>query len=764
MNENINNNTILEEEESSFDFKKLKALLILNVHWILLSVVACFLVAGIYLWFAPTKVTVEGTMELIDRSQKGKGGSMSIGQSMLNALPMNLGSMTGGGPSNIESEKEILKSNTLLRTVVKDLGLYTEYSVSRLGRKSILYGDQPVSVSLDEAHLKWLDTELPLTFHQIELTIRKGVDGYTVEPVLIEGKQETELPAQTFATLPATLKTDYGTLSLTENTTLTDKQRKAFEGDYTLEVTITPPTTAANVFKGNLLLEPPSKKVTNMLSIKIKDENLMRGLDFVNHLVEAYNQRANDEKNEEARKTDEFINTRLARLDTELGTSDADWEGSKKNFQIIAPEVDAAEVVQKKGVYELQLVELGTQIQLHDYLSEFIHDPANLFEIIPAGVANMGASTSAMGTSSSGAGASSASSAAGASGATAQAYLGLVSQHNELVNKRKDYLRSMSEQSPQIQRLTDMIRDLHPTILQAMKRDRQNLVLRRNNLEREYAKYQGRVSLAPKVERVLTEIGRQREIKQGVYLLMLQKREETAMDLANTTDKGKLIDEPSVSDSQPKKPLVLLVAVFLGLLLPIGILYLLDMFKSTFDTPADLARSSQCPLLGMMTPSEADEAIRGVRTNLLLQLQTGQRVVMVTSDQDGDGKTTLAKQLAESLSAIGKKAEYLDCDLRKSGATSVHPADYFASAAFADKVAHAKAACDYLILDTPSLGKYADAAMIGQQADATLYIVKAESTPKAAVEALDTEAHLPHPMLVFNAVEMSKKKFKFLVK
>ena len=166
----------------------------------------------------------------------------------------------------------------------------------------------------------------------------------------------------------------------------------------------------------------------------------------------------------------------------------------------------------------------------------------------------------------------------------------------------------------------------------------------------------------------------------------------------------------------------------------------------------------------MMTLGGDDEALRNIRTNLLLQLKGDQRVIMVTSDQDGDGKTTLAKQLAESLSAIGKKAEYLDCDLRKSGATSVHPADYFASAAFADKVAHAKAACDYLILDTPSLGKYADAAMIGQQADATLYIVKAESTPKAAVEALDTEAHLPHPMLVFNAVEMSKKKFKFLVK
>ena len=70
------------------------------------------------------------------------------------------------------------------------------------------------------------------------------------------------------------------------------------------------------------------------------DENLLRGIDFVNHVVDAYNQRANDEKNEEARKTDEFVNARLAKIDAELGSSDAAWENSKKNFQITTPEVD----------------------------------------------------------------------------------------------------------------------------------------------------------------------------------------------------------------------------------------------------------------------------------------------------------------------------------------------------------------------------------------------------------------------------------------
>lgn len=761
MNKYVKDFAVQDKKEAALDFKQLRTLFILNCHWIIISILFCFLLAGIYLWFTPTKVTVVGTMEFIDRSQKGSGSAMSIGRSMLNALPMSMGSLFGGGSSDTESEKEILKSNTLLRTVVRDLNLQTEYSVGSLGRKTVLYKTQPVNVSLDDAHMLWLDSELPLIYHQIDLTIKKSADGYTVEPTLIEGKQETELPAQTFAALPATLKTEYGTLVLEENTSLTERQRKAFEGNYTLDVTIMPSTTVANTYKGRLNLEAPTKKVNNMVSVKLKDENLMRGIDFVNHLVEAYNQRANDEKNEETRKTDEFINTRLAKLDTELGTSDDHWEGSKKSFQIINPEADASEVLQKKGTYELQLVEIGTQIQLHDYLSEFINDPANLFEVIPASVANIGSSTSAMGVSS---GSTSLSTTTGASGATAEAYMGLITQHNELVNKRKDFLRSMSEQSPQVQRLTDMIRDLHPTLQQAMKRDRQNLVLRRNNMEREYAKYQGRVSQAPKVERVLTEIGRQREIKQGVYLLLLQKREETVMELANTTDKGKLIDEVTATGSQPMKAVVFFIAAFLGFFIPVGVLLLMHMFKSSVDVPAELKRCTKLPFLCMLPPGDGEEAIRNVRTHLLAQLNDAQRVIMVASDRDGDGKTWLAKGLAESLTAIGRKAQYVDCDLRQGPHTDIHPADYFASAAFTDKINQAKAAGDYVILDTPSLCKYDDANIVGQQADATIYVVKAGTTPKTVIEALDTETHLPEPMLVLNAVDMSKKKYKFLVK
>ena len=781
------------EEEASFEFLQLRTLFKSHWKWFPISIVLCLLIAGVYLFFTAPTVTVTGKMEIIDKSKKG-GGGLSVGMAMLNNLPLGLGSSLGGslgGSVAIDAEKEILTSNTLVRNVVKDLSLYTEYRLSKWGRKTLLYQNNPLTVSLDPAHVEWLDSELPLSFHQIKLTIEKSASGYTVEPTLIEGKEKTDLPAQTFATLPATLKTDAGTLTLTENK-LPAKQAKAYEGNYTLKVTITPPSEVANDFIDRFTAEPPSKKVMNMLSLSLTDENVMRGIDFINHLVEAYNNRANDDKNEEARKTDEFVNARLAKIDAELGSSDAAWESTKKDFQITTPEVDAEEVMTKKSVYETQLVAIGTELQLHDYLSEYVNDPANLYEIIPAGISSA-ASASATTGSEGGATVSSGGSAGTAS---------LLAQHNTFVNQRKELLKSVSEMSPQLQRVNQSIKELQPVIQTALKRDRQQIVMRQNTLQREYGKYMGRVGSAPKMERVLTEIGRQREIKQGVYLLMLQKREETAMELANTTDKGKLVDETTLvkNSNKPQKKMVLLVALFLGALLPAGILSLLQMFKQTIDTRAELESLTRLPIIGEIPSTNSDDALRTLRTNLLLNLKDNQKTILVASATPAAGKTFLAQHLAATLTAIGKKALYLDCDLRKtsssvpmsekspssaplskdnSSVSSVtmseksvssvlmsensvssvlmskdsHPADILASESFAQQLKTAQASNDYVILDSPALGEYTDAYQLASFADATIYIVHSGHTPKSAISSLNTDKNLPNICLVLNEVK-----------
>ena len=174
MSDNSSKVVKLKEEVYASDFKQLRPLCLSNWYWILGSMVACVLIAGIYLWFASSTVTVTGKMEIIDKSKKGS--AMSAGLAMLNSLPLGLGSSLGGAmgaAGSIDSEKEIILSTSLVTNVVKDLGLYTEYRLSKWGRKTLLYQNNPVEVSLDKAHVAWLDTELPLYFHQIKLTISK---------------------------------------------------------------------------------------------------------------------------------------------------------------------------------------------------------------------------------------------------------------------------------------------------------------------------------------------------------------------------------------------------------------------------------------------------------------------------------------------------------------------------------------------------------------------------------------------------------------
>ena len=713
---------VLAEDESLLDFQQLWVLFKSNWKWFPISIVACLLIASLYLWFMPTTVSVTGKMQIIDKSQKNS--AMSAGMAMLNNLPLGLGTGLGGSVSlGIDSEREILMSNTLVRSVVKDLSLHTEYRLSKWGKKTLLYQNNPIIVTLDDPHLQWLDTELPLTFHQIQLTISKTASCYEVETTLVENKDETDLPSQTFATLPATIKTDFGVLTLTENK-LTPKQAKVYEKGYTLKVTITPCITATDAFISRIKVEPPSKKVMNILSITLQDENVIRGIDFVNHLVDAYNQRANDEKNEEARKTDEFVNARLAKIDAELGSSDAAWEKSKKNFQVTDPSVDAQEVMTKKSEYESQLVSFGTQIQLQDYLNEYIDNPANLFELIPVNVGVYGGDA-----------------------------LPMVSQHNMLVTQRREMLKSMSETSPQVQRLTQSIRELQPNIQIAMKRDRQTLLIKRQAVEREYNRYMGRVTSAPQQERVLTEIGRQREIKQGVYLLLLQKREEITMELATTTDKGMLIDETSMDkgSNKPQKKIVLLVTLFLGAILPMGVLYLFQMFKTKIDILDELKALTRLPILGEISSSNSDDAIRNLRTNLFLHLQPGQKTILIASQSTGDGKSFLATHLVESLSAIGKKTLYLDCDFRQMSSSAqklyssvllsekVHPADVLASNGFAEFIKKLKEDYDYIILDSPSISSYADAYQLATFADTTIYVVKSGRTQKSVIESLNKD-------------------------
>lgn len=698
---------------SIFDVKYLWALFITHKKWFALSVVACLFLAGAYIYFTRPSFHVQGKMKVISQRQTNTN-TLSASTALLNQLPTGLSSSLNLGRSlGTENEKVILKTSLLSKDVVEELGLYTEYRLKRFLKSSLLYKNQPVDVKVSPECLQTMSDNLPLKAYSFRLTIDKDDKGYTIEGKLKKGKKKIEIEGKTFAKLPAVIHTEIGDLTFTENVPTTEEDRKLYAKDYQLIVTIVPPMTAAKQFVKRLTVESATKKATSILHINIQDENVLRGTDFVNSLVAHYNERSNQERQEEAAKNEEFINGRIAKIDGELGLTDADWEKVKKQYQVTDPKIDAEEVMGKKSAYESQIVNFGVQQQLLDYLSEYVNDPANRYELIPVNV-----------------------------GVYSGDAVSMISRHNQLVNERKMLLKSVTEQSTQVKLTTQLIDELHPVILTAFKRDRESLLLRKRVAEREYNRYQSRVVNSPEQERNMTEVSRQRTIKQNVFVSLLQKREQVIMELANTVDKGRLVDETqSLKKTKPRTKMALLASLLLGLLLPYVFIFIRRSNKPRIDSEIDLKLQTRLPLIGTIPASgqgDVDDAFRLIRNNLLRQLQEGRKTIMFTSANAGDGKTFSATHLAEAFNRMGEKS--VCCNLLEvlpaGSAGSAHPADLLARKELRQAIDSLRTAYDIIILDGTELDPYNE-SLIDGLADVICFVCRSGKTTKAAIKRLE---------------------------
>lgn len=755
------------EKQKIYDVHQLWMIYKSHKKWFLLSLLVCLCLGFSYVFWTKPVFSIIGKIQIIDRRN---GSNIPANALLQNQLPFGLGSSLGSS-SNVETEKEILKSRLIARDAVMDLGLYTEYRIRKWFKSRLVYKNSPINVAVDESTLKLMDENLPMVAYAIRLSIDKDGDGYRVSGYVKENADETELQEIVSASLPAVVKTSIGDLRLAENKDLKAKDVKRYAKGYHLDVTILPPMTQARIMAKKLALNPPSKKTSSVLLIDFKDESILRGIDYVNAIVEKYNQQSNELKHKEAAKNDEFVNERLAKIDAELSSADEKWEASKKRFQVTEAKVDAEEVMGKKSVYESQLVNFGVQLQLLDYLREYVNNPDNFYELIPvnAGVYSGDA-------------------------------VSMITRHNQLVNDRNLLLKSVTEHSAQVKLTTQLIDELHPVILTAFIRDRESILLRKQSAEREYNKYMSRVGSAPEQERVLTEIGRDRNIKQGVYVSLLQKREENAMEIAKTTDKGRLVDATLFNKKvKPRVLMVLLLMIVISMLLPFLYYYLREWLKGVVENSDDLRQLSELPVIGEIPVDGplTEEAFHSIRARLIHLIKGGQKRIMVTSDSTADGKTYTAIHLANALSATGKRVVLCDLNLRNPSVgkllnvqgkgwceilskdalawsdvqsvvqqtmpgapdvllagqiPSVHPATLLSHDHLCRIIACLEEAYDFVILDTSAAGQY-DEVLVDGLADVTCFVCRSGKTPKTAVNHLNelaAQARLMSPVMVLN--------------
>ena len=348
----------------------------------------------------------------------------------------------------------------------------------------------------------------------------------------------------------------------------------------------------AEAFLGATSIEPISK-MTTIARITMSDTQRQRAEDYMNELIRVYNEDANEVKNEVALKTEAFVNKRIKIIDAELGTTESDLELYKKRNQLVDLMSDAEAAYKGLENYQTQQIELQTQMLLVKSLKEYVDNPANYMEIIPANL-----------------------------GLTDESLNSMIAGYNAKVVERKRLLTTAPESSPVVVSITNAISSLYPGIRHSLSTVYDNMRVQKRHVDEQYDLFIGRLSDAPTQERVLTDIGRQQSVKAALYQILLQKREENAISLASTVDKAQVIDAPesTIRPISPKKKLVALIALVLGVAIPAGLIYLLNLLRYRIEGRNDIEKLTDLDVL-------SDIFVAG-------DLKDGKRVIVVRENSN----------------------------------------------------------------------------------------------------------------------------------
>ena len=744
--------------------------------WFVVSIAICLCCTFMYLRYS-TPIYSTSAKILIKEQDNYRGKASTPLSDVMELATINLTSL-------FDNEVEILKSKSLIKKAVSDLGLYITHSERRkFGYDPQFYKNSPVQVYMTPADADKLHGSIAL---------RMFYDGKELSAHIsyINPQKRQATIEKTFSELPAVLSTDVGVITFTPDSNYVPN------GTIELLANISNPRSVAVAYRAGMNIAPTSK-TTTVANITVNNSVPERGADFISQLVKVYNEDANDEKNEVAQKTAEFIEERISIINNELGSTENELAIFKQRSGLTNLTSDAQMALQEKSRYEQQLTENATQLSLVQDLQNYIQDNNTIYEVIPSNIGLEDASLKS-----------------------------IINQYNTLILERKRLLRTSGENNPAVINMSSSIEAMRNNVQTSISSVLRGLQITQRNLQREANRFMGRISDAPKQEKEFVTIQRQQEIKATLYILLLKKREENALTLAATASNGRIIEDPSSSGPiAPRKKMLMLVAIILGVGLPVGIIYLKEMLKYKIEGRMDVEKLTKIPIIGEIPSCSQslknstnsivihenqnnimEETFRAIRAKLLFLLEKGQKVILVTSSIPKEGKSFAAANLALSFSFLGKKTLIIGMDIRKPGlnktfgfSTRSHgitnylqdpeqvnlfdtiftsdvspnlhilpggtvppnPTELVSRPIFDETIELLKQHYDYIILDTAPIGLVTDTSTIAHVADVGIIVCRADYTPKAAyreINALQQEQIFTKLATVINDIDMNQRK------
>lgn len=781
MSDFIANEENREEEHRGFNLAALWKIVVLHWYWIVLSTIVALGAAFSYLKY--TRPVYASNMKILVKDEDSRSRMYRGGQLALESMGVISNS------NGFDNELEILTSSNISQRVIKSLKLYVSYELDGRLRNHELYKNNPYIVDMPENQLVDLHS-------LIQLKIDRQGDGVHVAgEIYVPRSKEPILFERSVKELPGSFNTPVGTITLQRNPGVGAELPKQ-----TMYATIMPLEYAAKAY-GSRLSVSASSKTTTVAVLNYLDTQPERAIDYLNELFRSYNEDANEDKNEVALKTEEFLKNRISAIREELDATESNLESYKKKNELINLTNDASNALNKLTEYQKEQVELETQLNLVTALLDYVDDPRNAFNVVPS---NLGLKDADMSN--------------------------LLNKYNDYVLQRNRLLKSSSPENPYVKRLTAQLEEMWPTIRLSLKSVRENILTQKRSAEDQYNLFSRRVGEAPTQERSLNNIIRQQEIKVELYLMLLQKREENYISLNSTAAKARVIDDPrSTGQVSPKTKVILLGALVLGLCFPVGLIYLLGLLRYRIEGREDVEMLTKIPVLAdiPLAPKSLDgelslavrensndmmeEAFRGLRTNLRFVLSEKENVIACTSCIPGEGKTFISTNLAMSLALLGKRVIIVGLDIRKprlvklfglssdhrgittflssdsgdfqdldkqihhavlnpnldvlpAGAIPPNPGELISREQLDHAIALLREHYDYVIVDTPPVGLVSDTLSAARVADMTIMVCRADYSPRnnfQLINALHHDNKMPKITLVLNGIDLKKRKYGY---
>jgi tyrosine-protein kinase Etk/Wzc len=756
-------NDVINDEIEDVNIREQLSKYLIHWRWFLISIIIGLALAFLYLRY--TMPSYEATTTILVKDEK-KGGMLSE----LSAFA-DLG-MGGSMKSNVDNEIEILKSRTLVESTIEKLNLNVTLFVEGNVVDRDVYVESPIRAYF---------TNKSLVFNEAKTILKCKLikpDVFTLESERINEEEDNFiLSSKNVYKYGEKIPTRIGTLIIEKTAFYGKNHTGRFES---IRIVLTPLDDLAEGFRGKLKVEPISK-TSSVVNLSISDPVSKKAEEFLDNMID---------KNFISENTSKFIAGRLALIAQELDGVEQDVENFKKTNKLTDIESEAKLFIEGSSEYDKKGVETEIQLNVISSLLDFIKKSSNS-DLLPANMINDSKEAS-----------------------------GLISSYNQLVLDRNRILKSATVENPSVIKLDQQINSLKSNVATSLRSMQSSLQIQNRDIKSQEGILSSKIGKIPVQERQFRVIARQQKVKEELYLYLLQKREETAISLAATEPNARVIDVAKAGKFpiSPKKKIIYLAGMLLGLLVPFGIIYTDDLLDTKIKSKLDLEGKTQIPFIGDVPTSDdiaeliksesrtsSAEAIRIVRTNLEFMLnkvpEGHAKTVFVTSTFPSEGKTFISVNLAATFALSGRRVLLIGADIRNpkfgeyidvpslgltnylssndknvqdyiikhkgyenffilpSGVIPPNPAELLMGKKVDQLFAELKKEYDYIIVDTAPVSLVTDTLLIAKNADTFVYVMRANVLEKRMLSIANTfykEKKLPNMCIVLNDTDSTK--------